>query len=176
MLRRFLFSAGLSLSLSFGLSVGLTLLPALPARAVERGPVTNLPLPRFVSVKAAEANVRRGPSLSHRIDWVFTRRNMPVEVTAEFGHWRRVRDRDVAGGWVHYALLSGVRHVIIDEAMLPLYVRPDPDTAIAASLELGVIARLEKCTADWCRLNAGGYRGWAQKAALWGVKPDEIKE
>lgn len=176
MLRRFLFSAGLSLSLSFGLSVGLTLLPALPARAVERGPVTNLPLPRFVSVKAAEANVRRGPSLSHRIDWVFTRRNMPVEVTAEFGHWRRVRDRDGAGGWVHYALLSGVRHVIIDEDMLPLYVRPDPETAIAARLELGVIARLEKCTADWCRLNAGGYRGWAQKAALWGVKPDEIKE
>ena len=68
----------------------------------ERGSVTNLPLPRFVSLKSSEVNVRRGPSLTHRIDWVYKRRDLPVEVTAEYGHWRRVRDRDGAGGWVHY--------------------------------------------------------------------------
>lgn len=160
----------------------LALLGAMPPVATaqatkpERGPVTNLPLPRYVSVKAAEANVRRGPSLTHRIDWVFKRRNMPVEITAEYGHWRRVRDRDGAGGWVHYSLLSGVRHVIVDHDMLALHVRPDPKTAISARVELGVIARLEKCTPDWCRLNAGGYRGWAPKDKLWGVKPDELKD
>ena len=54
------------------------------------GPETNLPLPRFVSLKSDEGNVRRGPSLSHRIDWVFVRRGMPLQVTAEYGHWRRV--------------------------------------------------------------------------------------
>ena len=48
-----------------------------------RGPVTNLPIPRFVSLKASEGNVRRGPSLTHRIDWVFTRRDMPLEITGE---------------------------------------------------------------------------------------------
>jgi SH3-like domain-containing protein len=58
-----------------------------PAWAEDRGPVTNLPLPRFVSLKASEGNVRRGPSLTHRIDWVFTRRDMPLEITAEHGHW-----------------------------------------------------------------------------------------
>ena len=68
--------------------------------AAERGPVTNLPMPRYVSLKADEGNARRGPSLSHRIDWVFTRRDMPLEVTAEYGHWRRVQDRDGQGGWV----------------------------------------------------------------------------
>ncbi|CUH63598.1 Bacterial SH3 domain protein [Thalassovita gelatinovora] len=147
-----------------------------PLRAEERGPVTNLPLPRFVSVKASEANVRRGPSLTHRIDWVFKRRDMPVEITAEYGHWRRVRDRDGAGGWVHYSLLSGVRHVIIDQDMLALHVRPDADTAITARLELGVIAKLEDCTKEWCKLRAGGYRGWAPKDALWGVKSVEIRD
>ena len=55
-----------------------------------RGPVTNLPLPRFVSLKAAEGNVRRGPSLEHRIDWVFRHRDMPLRITGEYGHWRRV--------------------------------------------------------------------------------------
>jgi SH3-like domain-containing protein len=73
----------------------------LMVAAGERGPVTGLPLPRYVSLKASEANVRRGPSLTHRIDWVFKRRDMPLRITAEFGHWRRVEDRDGAGGWVH---------------------------------------------------------------------------
>lgn len=173
--RRLFFALAAALSLSVPLSVPLTILPQTAA-AQERGPVTNLPLPRFVSVKSAEANVRRGPSLTHRIDWVFKRRNMPVEVTAEFGHWRRVRDRDGAGGWIHYALLSGARHVIVEKDLLALNIRPDPKSAVTARLERGVIARMEKCTLDWCRLNAGGYRGWAPKEALWGVTPEEIKD
>ena len=142
----------------------------------ERGSVTNLPLPRFVSLKAHKANVRRGPSLTHRIDWVYTRRDMPLMITAEYDNWRRVRDREGAGGWVHYSLLSGARTVIVEKDMLPLNIRPEPDTSVSAQLELGVVARLEKCTADWCRLKAGGYRGWARKADLWGVKPDELRE
>ena len=36
------------------------------AHAVEMGQVTNLPLPRFVSLQAAEGHVRRGPSLTRR--------------------------------------------------------------------------------------------------------------
>lgn len=144
--------------------------------AEQRGPVTNLPMPRFVSLKAAEGNVRRGPSLTHRIDWVFKRRNMPLEITAEFGHWRRVRDRDGQGGWMHYSLLSGVRTVIVEEDLLTLYAKPYPTTAINAHLEMGVVARLGKCGPKWCRLTADGQRGWAKKAALWGVGPDEIRK
>nr|WP_240652456.1 SH3 domain-containing protein [Alexandriicola marinus] len=142
----------------------------------EIGPETNLPLPRFVSLKTDEGNVRRGPSLSHRIDWVFVRRGMPLQVTAEYGHWRRVIDREGIGGWVHYALISGNRSVIVDEDMLPLLRRPDADAPVAAQLEAGVIARLDECTIDWCRIAAGGYRGWAPKTALWGVEPDEIRD
>ncbi|SFR00001.1 SH3-like domain-containing protein [Poseidonocella sedimentorum] len=141
-----------------------------------RGPVTNLPLPRFVSIKAAEANVRRGPSLTHRIDWVFKRRNLPVEITAEHGHWRRVRDRDGAGGWVHYALLSGVRYVIVTSEMLDLLAKPEEDARVMARLEGGVVAQLGACEPFWCRIEAGGFKGWAPKSALWGVKADEIRE
>lgn len=140
------------------------------------GPETNLPLPRYVSLKSGEGNVRRGPSLSHRIDWVFLRRDMPLQVVAEYGHWRRVIDREGLGGWVHYALLSGTRTVIVDEHLLPLRTRPDAEAPVLAELELGVIARLGECTPDWCRLSAGGYRGWAPKSALWGVEANEIRE
>jgi SH3-like domain-containing protein len=141
-----------------------------------RGPVTNLPLPRYVSLKATKANVRRGPSLTHRIDWIFKRRDMPLVITAEHGHWRRVQDRDGAGGWVHYSLLSGSRTVIVEADMLPLNIRPAPDTPMTAQLELGVVAHLEKCAVDWCRITAGGYRGWARKTDIWGVGADEIRD
>lgn len=149
---------------------------AVPAAGAERGQVTNLPIPRFVSLKADEGNVRRGPSLSHRIDWVFKRRNMPLEVTGEYGHWRRVRDRDGQGGWVHYALLSGARHVIVERDLTPLRVKPDPQAAINAYAEAGVVARLGSCGLDWCRISAGGADGWVPKTAVWGVLPEEIRD
>lgn len=140
------------------------------------GPVTGLPLPRFVSLKASEANVRRGPSLTHKIDWVFKQRGIPLKVTAEFGNWRRVVDKDGAGGWVHYSLLSGVRTVIVEEDLLPLRAKPDPNAPVNAYAEAGVIARLGACNPAWCRISAGGYSGWVEKSALWGVLPDEIRD
>ncbi len=160
-----------------GLAVGAMVFCAGTALAeLKRGPVTNLPMPRYVSLKASKANVRRGPSLTHRIDWIFKRRDMPLVVTAEHGHWRRVQDRDGAGGWVHYSLLSGNRTVIVQADMLPLNVRPEPKTPISAPLELGVLANLGKCDAEWCRISAGGYKGWARKTDIWGVSAGEIRD
>lgn len=141
----------------------------------ERGPVTNLPMPRFVSLKASEGNVRRGPSLSHRIDWVFKHRNMPLQIVAEHGHWRRVVDQDGAGGWVHYSLLSGVRTVLIEDDKQPLYQLADDASAIAALTEAGVIARLGKCNDEWCRLSVGKTKGWMQRDKLWGLMPGEVR-
>ena len=141
-----------------------------------QGPVTNLPLPRFVSLKASEANVRRGPSLEHRIDWVFRHRDMPLRVTAEFGHWRRVEDNEGQGGWIYYTLLSGVRTVLIEADGTALRSRPDPAAPVVAEAQAGVIARLGECQPDWCRVVAGGEKGWVAKAALWGVAPDELRD
>lgn len=156
--------------------LGIAPTAALAQAVLQKGAVTNLPIPRYVSLKASEGNVRRGPSLTHRIDWVFKRRDMPLQVTGEHGHWRRVMDRDGAGGWVHYALLSGVRTVIVEKDMLTLHTRPDPQTPVVAALELGVVARLGYCNIDWCSLSAGGYRGWTRKENIWGVGADELRD
>lgn len=139
-----------------------------------RGPVTGFPLPRYVSIQASEAYARRGPSRSHRIDWVFQRRNMPMQVVAEHGHWRRVIDRDGAGGWMHYSLLSGIRTAIVEVDMLELHQRPDAASPVTAQTELGVIAFLLACNGTWCRLNVAGHRGWVPQDTLWGVDPEEV--
>lgn len=141
-----------------------------------RGPITNLPLPRYVSLKASEGNARRGPSLTHRIDWVFKRRDMPLRVTGEYGHWRQVQDPDGATGWMHYSLLSGMRTVIVREELIPIRVRPAQDMPVRAYAEGGVVARLGKCDPEWCRISVGHRKGWVRKTGLWGVEPDELRD
>lgn len=162
----------LSLAVAGPLRAQDTAPTAASFEAPDIGPETNLPLPRYVSLKVREANVRRGPSLTHRIDWVFQRRDMPLQVVAEYGHWRRVIDRDGQGGWVHYTMLSGVRTVIVDEDHMALRTKPSDTAPERAELEQNVIARLGDCEADWCELSAGGYTGWGHKSRLWGVDAD----
>ena len=125
-------------------------------------------------MRAESANARRGPSLGHRVDWEFVRRGQPLEITAEHGHWRRVRDADGAGGWVHHSLLSGVRTVEVRApAMTPLRADAAADAAVRAYVEPGVIAGFEECRGGWCRIEAGGMDGWIARDALWGVGPSD---
>jgi SH3-like domain-containing protein len=142
----------------------------------ERGVVTNLPIPRFVSMKAKDGNARRGPGLTYRIDWVFQHTNTPLLVTAEYGHWRRVQDKDGQGGWMHYALLSGVRTVIVTVPNMALRIKPNVAAATGAYAEEGAIANLNECSLDWCFISADGASGWALKTDLWGVWADEIRD
>jgi SH3-like domain-containing protein len=142
-----------------------------------RGPVTNLPLPRFVSMRAESANARRGPSLDQRVDWEFVRRGLPLEVVAEYGQWRRVRDAEGYGGWVHHTLLSGVRTAMVTaEAPVALLARPEEGATVRAMAEPGVVGRLEACREGWCEIDAGGVEGWLPRVALWGVGPEEELE
>ena len=141
-----------------------------------RGPVTNLPLPRFVSLKVSEGNVRRGPSLTHRIDWVYKHEDMPLLVTAEYDNWRRVQDSEGQGGWMHYSLLSGVRTVVILDEQVQLRIKPTVAAATRAFADRGVIARLGACNPQWCQLSVQGVKGWVEKKRFWGAGADEIRE
>lgn len=142
----------------------------------QRGPITNLPLPRYVSLKTTEGNARRGPGVTHRIDWVFTRPGMPLRITAEFENWRRVEDAEGAGGWVHYSLLSGIRSVLVRANGAALRRDPGADGTLIARLEAGVVARLLACGPTQCRVQVEGWRGWVEKGLLWGVDPEEVFE
>ena len=145
-------------------------------RDPSRGAVTNLPLPRFVSLKGREGNARRGPGLTHRIDWVFTRAGMPLMITAEFEHWRRVEDAEGMGGWVHYSLLSGVRSAIVTVDLADFLARPRDGAELRFRAERNVVGWIDECDPDWCHLSVDGEDGWIRKSALWGVLPNEVVE
>ncbi|MEM7241589.1 MAG: SH3 domain-containing protein [Pseudomonadota bacterium] len=151
------------------------LLMAPITSAKELGDVTNLPLPRYVSMKAEEGYARRGPSQGHRIDWIFKHRHTPLRITGEYEHWRRVEDVDGQGGWMHFRLLSGVRTVLITDDAAALKRRGYEDSQIVAKLEKGVIGFLKECAQQWCKISVDGKRGWLPKSQIWGVGADEIR-
>lgn len=167
MARNLFMAVALACALSIAPIGGVTL-PAV-ATVIERGPETGLPLPRYVSLKTSEGRARRGPNRSHRVDWIFTRRDMPLRVTAEFEHWRRVEDQEGQGGWMHYSLLSGVRTALVMRDMTPMRSQSRAGAPEVALLERGVVARIMSCDPDWCRLRVDNQRGWVARDALWGV-------
>jgi SH3-like domain-containing protein len=141
-----------------------------------KGSNSGLPLPRFVSLGSDKVNVRAGPGDRYPIIWQFVRRHVPVEITAEFEYWRRIRDQDGAEGWVHKNLLSGRRYALVTGGIRNFYGEPTREAEVVAQAETGVQGRLLACKGPWCRMDVGGNRGWIPRAQLWGVYADETIE
>src|SRR5882672_12198171 len=137
------------------------------------GGETKLPVPRFVSLRSGEVNLRTGPGTIYPVEWVFVRRGLPVEIIAEFDVWRRIRDWQGTVGWVHQSMLDGRRTARVTGADRELRGEPADAASIVARLAPGVIGRLLECEAAWCRIDAEGYRGWLRRDEFWGTYPDE---
>lgn len=137
-------------------------------------PETALKVPRFVSLHSDKVNLRTGPGRQYPIEWVLTKRDMPVEVTAQFEHWRRVREWDGTEGWVQEHMVALKRFVVVAAGgVRPIYRQPDTGSAVVAQAEPGVVAKLIECRGPWCRVEAQAATGWMRRADIWGVYPDE---
>jgi SH3-like domain-containing protein len=151
-----------------------------PVRAAGDTVTSGLPVPRFVSLKADRVTVRGGPDKDHDVAWIYTRAGWPVEITAEFENWRRIRDCDGAEGWVYHSLLSGKRMVAVQlktkTDLASLYQAPDLHSAVSARLQVGVLGTVKRCTGAWCQISGDGFAGWIEQSALWGVYPGEKVE
>ena len=145
----------------------------MPAAAQTETQPTGLPLPRFASLRADEVNVRTGPGPRYPVEWVFVRRNMPVEIIAEFDTWRRIRDWQGTEGWAHKSMLSGSRTVMMQGEVRTLRREPTEDSPAVARAEAGVVGGLEACENGWCQVEINGFEGWLKLNEFWGVYPDE---
>jgi SH3-like domain-containing protein len=130
-------------------------------------------LPRYLSLRSDEVNLRTGPGVRYPVDWVLQRRNMPVEVLAQSDNWRKIRDWQGTEGWVHQSMLSGRRYALVTGETRPIHRQPEPTSPNVAKLEPGVVAQLIECKDQWCRVDAGGFKGWMKRTDFWGVYPNE---
>lgn len=156
-----------------GLTLGLMILALHSGVAYAAGGAETA-LPRFEVLHADKVNLRAGPGDRYPIEWVYLRKDWPVEVIAQFDHWRRVRDWEGTEGWVHEKMITQQHEVIVTGAIRALRQSPDPNAPMVARAEPGVVAKLDECRGDWCRIAAGDVTGWVQRADIWGVSASDV--
>jgi SH3-like domain-containing protein len=150
-------------------ALAFLLLAPLTARAAEEAK-----LPYFASMKSETTNMREGPGEDSRIKWVYHRKGLPVEVIASYEVWRRVRDMDGEIGWIHTALLSRERMVLVKAGgEAAVRDRADAKSAVRAEAKPGAVGRLEHCGAVACEVKFDGATGWVDRNRLWGVHGGE---
>jgi SH3-like domain-containing protein len=134
---------------------------------------SNLEIPRFVTLKTNRVNMRTGPGKNYPIQWEYQRRSLPVKVVGEFDVWRQVTDHDGITGWMHVSTLSLRRVVMILDTTAKIHAENDAASKTRAVAEKGVLAELDYCEPEWCRLEADGIVGWVQRKSLWGILDTE---
>lgn len=155
----------------------------LPATAQEVGPVSGLPMPRFVSLRSEPINVRVGPGTRYDVAWIFVKSDLPVEIIQEFDTWRKIRDIDGQEGWIHQNLLVGRRTAYIapwKTEPVNLRVRKAENARALAELAPKVLVKVDSCDGEACKVatfsdQSGGtsYSGFVDQEDLWGVYANE---
>jgi SH3-like domain-containing protein len=162
-------------ALALALFVGLA--QSATAQSNDRTRGTGLPLPRFVSLKSDDVNVRRGPGQEYDVAFTFVQRGLPVEIVQEFDTWRKIRDSEGDEGWVFHSLLSSERTALIAPwepgGQFAAHSSAEAKAAVVAYLQPKVIAKVEECTGSWCLVSVQSHEGWIEQERLWGVYPNE---
>ncbi|MES2984942.1 MAG: SH3 domain-containing protein [Pseudomonadota bacterium] len=155
----------------------LALLLAMPALAAVEPSILNpsgLPVPRYVSLKSDDVNVRVGPGKRYPIRWVYKRAHLPVEIVEEFAHWRKIRDYQGTTGWVHKGMVDGKRSIMVMDKPQNLYADPEATANPIMRAAPLVIGDLKKCEPDWCQVEIQNRKAWIRKADIWGVSREEV--
>jgi SH3-like domain-containing protein len=173
----------IAIALAALIAMGLAAAPALAQASAPAAEPTNpdalknrsgLPVPRFASLRSGRAHMRAGPGRTYPVTWVFIRPGTPLEITAEWNVWRRVRDADGTEGWMDRAMLSSERHVQIVRQTRDLRARPDLSSPIVLRAEPGVVLRVTMCADAWCRVQGQGRSGYLLREHAFGTHPGEV--
>ena len=140
----------------------------------EIGQVTGYKIPRFVSLKSDDINLRIGSSTNYPIILKYVTKNMPVEITDEYERWRKIRDKEGNEGWIYGDLLKGDRFaIIIKNNKSNIYVFSKPDGVPIGEIGKLNIVTIKVCLKKWCKIKFDRHKGWVNKKNLWGIYKNE---
>ena len=138
------------------------------------GQSTGYKLPRFVSTKSDESNLRKGANTDYPILLTYKVKNLPLEVIGEHDKWRKVKDFDGNEGWMHKDLLKGNRFGLINTSHGQFsQILIKPKGKLIGNIGNRNIVKLNKCLKKWCHISINKNKGWINKKNLWGVYEKE---
>ena len=139
------------------------------------GSVTGLEIPRFVSLKSDDANIRVGPSINYPIKLKYIFENLPLEIIDEFDVWRKSKDHKGNIGWVHKSLIKGDRFILVNyNTNKDVKLYNIPNGKIIGIIKKNNILDLNLCILNWCKVTQNKFSGWLLKKNIWGVYDTEI--
>ena len=179
MKKHFQFSLRL-LSLALGtclIAMGCFWVVAGPSLAQEvkltvRG--SGLPVPRYVTLKFNEVNMRAGPGREYPVLWSYSKTGLPLLVEAEFGVWRKVVDQEGTTGWMRGSVLSLRRMALVTDGSAKIYDSANENSNVIAIAERDALLELQACPSSMCKVAKDDVRGWMKRDALWGVLATEV--
>lgn len=130
---------------------------------------------RFAAMRADKVNARSGPNIRYPIEWIYQQQNHPVEIIAEYEHWRKIRDFEGTTSWVRRNLLTNTRYALVAESgENNIYEKESLNSDVIARVENGVVAKIKKCTQTFCYLEfEDNIEGWMPRSVLYGIKKGE---
>lgn len=89
-----------------------------------------------------------------------------------------MKDHEGEGGWIHYALLSRKKTVLIVGQDVEMFAKAVGLSRLVAKLTNGVVGTLDECSQDLCLIEVASsdsksFRGWVPKEFLWGPLSDD---
>ena len=139
------------------------------------GNETGLKIPRFVSLKSDNSNLRVGPSENYPIKLKYIIANTPVEIIDEYENWRKINDYEENKGWLHKSLIKGKRFAIVNTSYqegLQFFNKPKGNNI--GKIGKKNILEVKICLMNWCQIKYRKNTGWVNKLNLWGVYEKEI--
>ena len=138
------------------------------------GNETGLKIPRFVSLKAGNSNLRIGPSENYPIKLKYIVANTPVEIIDEHKNWRKINDYEGNMGWMHKSLIRGKRFAIVNTPYQEgLRVLNKPKGKNIGKIGKRNILEINTCLKNWCKIEYQKNKGWVNKINIWGIYEKE---
>ena len=138
------------------------------------GQSTGYKLPRFVSTKSDESNLRVGANIDYPILLTYKVKNFPLKIIDEYEIWRKVIDIDGNQGWMHKSLLQSNRYGIIKTAHEQgVQIYNKPEGVVVGKVGNRNIVKINKCFNLWCHISLNNHQGWINKINVWGVDKSE---
>ena len=151
----------------------LTYAPFISAEIL--GNETGLKIPRFVSLKSDNSNLRVGPGENYPIKINYIVANTPLEIIDEYQNWRKIKDYEENEGWIHKSLIKGKRFAIVNTLYQEgLQVLNKPMGNNIGKIGKKNVLEVKTCLISWCKIKYRENTGWVSKLNLWGVYENEI--